>query len=50
MLDSWIIEEIKRRQQEKREQPFLELPLPPPPEPKRPEPKPKGGTVIVIDL
>lgn len=27
MLEAWIIEEIKRREREKEERPFLELPI-----------------------
>lgn len=54
MLDTFIIDEIKRRERERarEERPVLELPLPPPPparsgdDAERPEP---SGNVVIID-
>jgi hypothetical protein len=54
MLDAYVIEEIKRREQRpgRDERPVAELPLPPPPEerPPRPEPEAPGRGVVIIDL
>ena len=56
MLDAFIIEEIKRRdQQDRREdRPVVELPVPPPPGPSRSDrapdndrPQPDRGVVII---
>ena len=55
MLEPYIIEELKRREAERRHQggrPQLELPIPsPPPQERRPEPeeRPPGG-VVIIDI
>ncbi len=54
MLDTFIIDEIRRRERERarEERPVLELPLPPEPparsgeDPGRPE---SPGTVVIID-
>jgi hypothetical protein len=54
MLDAYVIEEIKRRQQrpERDERPVAEVPVPPPPEPRPGEGEPErpGRGVVVIDL
>ena len=54
MLDAYVIEEIKRREQrsERTERPVAELPVPPPPDQRPPEPEPERPNrgVIVIDL
>ena len=50
MLDAFVIEEIKRRDQRRDERPALELPVPPPPPPTRSESepeKPHDGVVII---
>jgi hypothetical protein len=55
MLDTFIIEEIKRRErgQGRDQRPVLELPVPPPPpppsqdDPERPPPEGPGGVVII---
>ena len=54
MLDAYVIEEIKRREQrhDRDERPAADLPVPPPPEP-RPadrEPEPPDRGVVIIDL
>lgn len=56
MLDAYIIEQIRKREEERRriyERPALELPLPEPP-PRRKEheeqPEDEPSRVIVIDL
>ena len=55
MLEPYIIEELKRRDAERRHddgRPQLELPVPPPPPyERRPEPeeRPNGG-VVIIDI
>jgi hypothetical protein len=54
MLDAYVIEEIKRRQQrpERDERPAAEVPVPPPPDP-RPadrEPERPDRGVVIIDL
>jgi hypothetical protein len=54
MLDAYVIEEIKRREQrsDRDERPVAELPVPPPPERRPPEPEPERTDrgVIIIDL
>ena len=54
MLDAYVIDEIKRREQrpDRDERPMAELPVPPPPERRPPEPEPARSDrgVIVIDL
>jgi hypothetical protein len=54
MLDAYVIEEIKRRQQrpERDERPVAEVPVPPPPEPRPGEGEPErpGRGVVIIDL
>jgi hypothetical protein len=54
MLDAYVIEEIKRRQQrpERDERPVAELPVPPAPEPGpgTSEPERPGRGVVIIDL
>ncbi|MBI5490824.1 MAG: hypothetical protein HY905_26055 [Deltaproteobacteria bacterium] len=62
MLPSWIIEEIKKREQDKLrrdERPHVELPLEPPPASQRPSTPPRDdpdrdrhedGAGILIDL
>jgi hypothetical protein len=54
MLDAYVIEEIKRRQQrpEREERPVAEVPVPPPPEPRPGEGEPErpGRGVVIIDL
>ena len=55
MLDAYIIEQIRRREEELRrinERPSIELPLPEPPAPRREEveAEPEPKRVIVIDL
>ena len=54
MLDAYVIEEIKRREQrtERTERPVAELPVPPPLDQRPPEPEPERPSrgVIVIDL
>ena len=52
MLDAWIIEEIRRREERERreDRPYLELPLLPPPMPDERESrdeKEKRGVVII---
>jgi hypothetical protein len=52
MLDAYIIEEIKRREQEEAadDRPFVELPIPQPPEPAHHDEDPtrdRGGVVII---
>jgi len=54
MLDAFVIEEIRRREQERNreERPALDLPAPPPPpahsdQPDLPEPP--GSGVVIID-
>jgi hypothetical protein len=56
MLDPWIIEEIKRREQQNQERPVLELPIRGPEgrdhDRSRPTPKPEDETprgVVIID-
>jgi hypothetical protein len=54
MLDTFIIEEIKRRErgQGREDRPVLELPVPPPPPPRadRDPERPEGhDTVVIID-
>jgi hypothetical protein len=44
MLEPWIIDEIKRREQLLEERPQLELPVP---EYRPPAEKPKTGTVVI---
>jgi hypothetical protein len=50
MLDDIIIDYIRQREKQKREEirPQLELPLPPPP-PRTPAPKEEAKRVIIID-
>ena len=50
MFDDIIIDYIRRREEQKREQirPHLELPLPPPP-PRTPEPQEEAKRVVIID-
>jgi hypothetical protein len=56
MLDAYVIEEIKRREQrpERDERPVAELPIPapPPPEDRPPDGAPDrpGRGVVIIDL
>jgi hypothetical protein len=57
MLDPWIIEEIRRREEEERqhrEQPVLEIPLdvPHPGQTGRKEPEPDSGErgVVIVDF
>lgn len=54
MLDAYIIEQIRKRDEESRriyERPALELPLPlPPPDIEEAEPEKEAPRVIVIDL
>jgi hypothetical protein len=54
MLDAYVIEEIKRREQrhERDQRPVAELPVPPPPEPRPPEGGPERPSrgVVIIDL
>ena len=54
MLDAYVIEEIKRRQQrpERDERPAAELPVLPPPgqDPPEREPERPGRGVVVIDF
>jgi hypothetical protein len=54
MLDAYVIEEIKRRQQrpERDGRPVAELPVPPPPEklPAVPTPERPSRGVVIIDL
>jgi hypothetical protein len=51
MLDAFIIEEIKRREQERRERrPRLELPIPEPPprrQDRRQDDQPQRGVLII---
>jgi hypothetical protein len=51
MLDTWVIDAIRREQEEilrrERARPRLELPVPPP---LPPEEKPSGSHVIVIQV
>ncbi|MBI5066729.1 MAG: hypothetical protein HZB56_00710 [Deltaproteobacteria bacterium] len=54
MLDAFVIEEIKRREQERHreERPSLELPVPPPPPAHSDDPdghEPPGSGVVIID-
>lgn len=57
MLDTFIIDEIRRRERERvrEERPVLELPLPPAPparsddDTERPEQPGNPGTVVIID-
>lgn len=51
MLDPWIIEEIKRREQDQARE--IQIPLEPPPEPEYPSGPPTTDTprgIVVIDL
>jgi hypothetical protein len=56
MLDAYIIDQIRRREEERRrinERPALELPLPEPPPPRRPdeaEAESEPKRVVIIDL
>ncbi len=55
MLDPWIIEEIRRREEQEREQrPHIEIPADRPPYPEhggRPQPPPDSDRgVIIVDL
>ena len=56
MLDAYIIDQIRRREEERRrinERPALELPLPPPPPPRyreEAEAEPEPRRVVIIDL
>jgi hypothetical protein len=58
MLDPWIIEEIRRREEEERQErqrPVIELPLDNPPYPVpqgKPEDGPEGGErgVVIVDF
>ncbi len=55
MLDAYIIDQIRKREEESRriyERPALQLPLPPlpPPEVEEAEPEKEAPRVIVIDL
>lgn len=54
MLDAYIIEQLRKREEERRrheERPHLELPIyPEPPPDKEVEEKPEPARVIVIDL
>lgn len=52
MLEPWIIEEIRRREQEqeeRREQPVLDLPLEPFPHDPEASPVPEERGVFIID-
>lgn len=50
MLDAFIVEEIRRRQNNNpEERPFLELPLPQPNIPKHQEDETESKRVIIID-
>lgn len=54
MLDAFIIEELKRREQERRrdERPTLRIPLDeedPPETDENPDPEEEDGSVIIID-
>jgi hypothetical protein len=54
MLDAYVIEEIKRREQRpgRDERPVAELPIPPPPEERPPDREPERPErgVVIIDL
>ena len=53
MLDPWIIEEIKRREERKQEQPVIELPIRGPESRDQDRPRPEGEDpprgVAIID-
>lgn len=52
-LPDWVIGDLNREPEERREAPRLELPDQPPraPQPRAPEPeRSEGGTVIVFDI
>ena len=57
MLDAYIIEQIRQREEERRrilEQPAIELPLhpqsPPEDDPREGESKPEPSRVVIIDI